>query len=198
MPKLEVTRHGKNKFHELCGVQLFKRFSTKFVNFSTKFGFSNVQIRNKFKNFIFTACKWCNICNYYVNSMVILYSTCQKEEKECIWNKYLIYKVPQSNFLSTVNFNFDHVSFFGIFCLFLRTSRSHWVSATKESIVGHKKGVFWPFLWPNQWFLCRTDSLFCRNFKFVVTYMFFFLRQICIPKFQSSQKNVFFQVCKWL
>ena len=34
-------------------------------------------------------------------------------------------KVPQYNFLSTVIFNFDHVSFFGIFGHFLRTSLSH-------------------------------------------------------------------------
>ena len=32
------------------------------------------------------------------------------------------YKVPQSNFLSTVNFNFDYVFFFGIFCHFLEHS----------------------------------------------------------------------------
>ena len=30
---------------------------------------------------------------YYVNGMVISCSTCQKEEKECIWVKYLIYTV---------------------------------------------------------------------------------------------------------
>ena len=29
----------------------------------------------------------------YVNSMVISCSTCEKEEKECIWVKYLIYAV---------------------------------------------------------------------------------------------------------
>ena len=59
--------------------------------------------------------------------MVISCSTCQKEEKECTWVKYLIYTV---------------LSLFKI----------------------------------------------CRNLRD-------FFRQICIPKFQSSQKNVFFLVC---
>ena len=40
-------------------------------------------------------------------------------------------KVPQF-FFSRVIFNFDHV-FFVIFCHFVRTSSSHWVSATKKS-----------------------------------------------------------------
>ena len=43
------------------------------------------------ENIIFIACKSSKICQYYVNSMVISYSTCQKEEKECTWVKYLIY-----------------------------------------------------------------------------------------------------------
>ena len=50
-----------------------------------------MQIRNNFKNIIFIACKWGKICKYYLNSMVILYSIGQKEEKECMWVKYLIY-----------------------------------------------------------------------------------------------------------
>ena len=32
-----MDRHGKNEFHELRGVQLFKRFSAKFVHVSAKF-----------------------------------------------------------------------------------------------------------------------------------------------------------------
>ena len=39
------------------------------------------------------ACKWSNICQYYVNSMVISCSTYQKEEKESTLGKYLIYAV---------------------------------------------------------------------------------------------------------
>ena len=74
-------------------------------------------------------------------------------------------KVPQSNFLSTVFFNFDHVSFFGIFCHFLKISLLHWVSATKESPVCHKKVFFLLFLWPTQCFLCRTDSVQQTNFN---------------------------------
>ena len=81
------------KLHKLRGVQLFERFSSKFVIFSAKFGSLNLQIRNNFKNIIFIACKWSKICNYSVNSMVILCSTCGKEEKECMWVKYLIYAV---------------------------------------------------------------------------------------------------------
>ena len=67
-------RLGKNKLHELCGVQFSKRFSAKF-------GSLNMQIRNTFKNIISIACKWSKICQYYVNSMVIACSTCQKKEK---------------------------------------------------------------------------------------------------------------------
>ena len=47
-------------------------------------------------------------------------------------------KVPQSNFLSTVIFNFGFVSFFGIYCHFIKICSSHWVSATKETLFGHK------------------------------------------------------------
>ena len=83
-------RPGKNKLHELRWVQLF---SAKFVNFSAKFGSLNMQIRNNFKNVIFIACKWRKICKYYVNSIGISCSTCQKEEKECISIKYLIHTV---------------------------------------------------------------------------------------------------------
>ena len=72
---------------------LKKRFSAKFVKFSAKFRPLNEQIRNNFKNIIFIACKWSKKCKYYVNSIVISCSTCQKEEKECTWFKYLIYTV---------------------------------------------------------------------------------------------------------
>ena len=51
-------------------------------------------------------------------------------------------KVPQSSLLSTVIFNFCHASFLVIFCHFLRTNLSHWVSATKELSVSKKMGVF--------------------------------------------------------
>ena len=37
--------------------------------------------------------KWCKLCKCYVNSMVISYSNCQKEEKECTWVKFVIYAV---------------------------------------------------------------------------------------------------------
>ena len=57
-------RLGKRELHELRGVQLFKRFSAKFVNFSVKLESLNVQIRNNFKNVIFIACKQCKICKY--------------------------------------------------------------------------------------------------------------------------------------
>ena len=86
-------RLGKNKLHELRSVQLFFWFSAKFVNISDKFEFLNMQIRNNLKNVIFIACKWCKIYKYSVNSMVISHSYCEKEEKECIWVKYLIYAV---------------------------------------------------------------------------------------------------------
>ena len=71
----------KNKLHELRKVQLFFGFSVKFVILSAKFGFLNMQIRNNFKKVIFIAYKWFKILKYYVNSMVLSYSYCQKEEK---------------------------------------------------------------------------------------------------------------------
>ena len=84
---------GKKGVHEFREFQFLNRFSAKFVLFSAKFGTLNVQIRNTFKNIIFIGCKWCKICKYYVNSMVISGSTCEKEDKECKWVKYLIYSV---------------------------------------------------------------------------------------------------------
>ena len=42
-------RLGKNKLHELRGVQFLKRFSAKFVKFSAKCGSLNVQIRRRKK-----------------------------------------------------------------------------------------------------------------------------------------------------
>ena len=75
----------KNKLHELRGVQLFKRFSAALADFSAKFGFLNMQVRTNFQNVIFKTCKGCKIYKYFVNSIVISCSTCQKEEKECIW-----------------------------------------------------------------------------------------------------------------
>ena len=59
---------------------LKKRFFTKFGKFSAKFWSLNVQIINNFQNIVFIACKCSNICKYYVNSMVISCSTCQKKE----------------------------------------------------------------------------------------------------------------------
>ena len=61
--------------------------------FFPKFRSLNVQIINNFKYITFIDCKWCNICKYYVNNMVIFCSTCQREETECTWVKYLIYAV---------------------------------------------------------------------------------------------------------
>ena len=84
----------RNELHELHGVHFFfSSFFAKFVNISAKFGFLNMRIRNNFKNFIFIARKICRIFKYYVNSMVISYSTCQNLEKLCIWVEYLIYAV---------------------------------------------------------------------------------------------------------
>ena len=86
-----MLRLGKSQLNELRRVQIIYRFSAKFVNFSAKFKSSNVQIRNNFKKIIFIACKWSKICKYYVDSMLMSCSACQKEEKECTWVKYLIY-----------------------------------------------------------------------------------------------------------
>ena len=85
----------KIHIHEPCRVQLFKRFSAKFVNISAKFGFLNMRTRNNFKNVILVACKWCKIFKYSVNRMLISYIYCQKEEKECILVKYLICAMSQ-------------------------------------------------------------------------------------------------------
>ena len=49
--------------------------------FSDKFMSLNMQILKNFKNTIFTAYK---LSKYYLNSIVISCSRCQKEKKECI------------------------------------------------------------------------------------------------------------------
>ena len=54
---------------------LFFWFSVKLVDFSAKFGFFDSQVRINFQNVILIHCKWCKICKYYVNSMVISCST---------------------------------------------------------------------------------------------------------------------------
>ena len=86
-------------------VQFLKRFSSKFSKKIAKIGSLSVPIRNNFKNIIFITCKWSKICKYYVNSMVIPCSTCQKEEKECMWVKYLIYALCH-NFKFVVIYTF--------------------------------------------------------------------------------------------
>ena len=68
----------KNELHELRRDNVFTGFSSKFVKFSKKIGSMNVEIRNKFKNNIFIACKLSKICNYYVISLVLSFNTCQK------------------------------------------------------------------------------------------------------------------------
>ena len=40
----------------------------------------DMQIWNHRENIIFIACKWCKLCKYYVNSMVILCDTCQQKK----------------------------------------------------------------------------------------------------------------------
>ena len=66
-----LSRLGKNELHELRRVKFLKIFSAKFVIFSAKFWCLNMQIRNKFKNTIFIACKWSKMCKYYVIRIVI-------------------------------------------------------------------------------------------------------------------------------
>ena len=61
---------------------------------------------------------------------------------------FITVKVPQSNFLSTVIFNFDYVFFLGIYCHFIDIGSSHWVSATKETFSWSQKRSKTPFLWP--------------------------------------------------
>ena len=82
-------RLGKNKLRRF----LFKKRILKICQVLAKLESLNVQSRNNFKNIIFIACKWCKICKYYENNIVISCSTCQKEEKECMFVKCLIYSV---------------------------------------------------------------------------------------------------------
>ena len=77
-------------------------------------------------------------------------------------------KVPQSNFLSTVIFNFDYVFFFGIYCHFIDIGLSHWVSATKEIFSWSQTRSKTPFLWPtNDSFVALThcDELVLRKWQ---------------------------------
>ena len=71
----------KTNFINSTDFNLKKKTSAKFVKFSAKLESLNVQFWNNFKNIIFIASKWWKICKYYVNTMVISCSTCQKEEK---------------------------------------------------------------------------------------------------------------------
>ena len=65
-----------------------------------------LRIRNNFKNVIFIPCKWGKkICKFYLNSSVISCSTCQKEEKECLWVKYLFYVFFCRNCKFSCNFH---------------------------------------------------------------------------------------------
>ena len=57
------------------------------VDFLAKSIFLDMKVRTNFQNVILIACRWCKMCKYYLNSMVISCSTGQKEEKECIWVK---------------------------------------------------------------------------------------------------------------
>ena len=89
---------------------IFSQFSAKFVQFSAKLLSLDMSIRDNLENIIFTACKWHKLCKYYVNSMVISYIICQKEEKECTWVKYVIYAVlPRLKFCRNLR-NFSEKS----------------------------------------------------------------------------------------
>ena len=68
----------------------FFKWAFKFVQYSKCWSFT-MKIRMSLESFIFTSCKWCNLWQQYVNIMVISCSTFQKEEKECICLKYVIY-----------------------------------------------------------------------------------------------------------
>ena len=59
----------------------FKKIFRQICPFSAKLASLYVQIRNYFKNVIFTAHKWCKICKEYVTSIVISCSTSHKGEK---------------------------------------------------------------------------------------------------------------------
>ena len=92
--KLGWARLAKSGFYRFCRTH-FKKIAL-FVQFSAKFLPYSVQIKKYLKNSIFTACKWCKLRQYYVNSMVLSCITCQKEEKECTWVDNVIYAVlPQ-------------------------------------------------------------------------------------------------------
>ena len=77
------TWRGK-KLHELHRYLIScLLFSAKLVYLYAIFMSLNMPITN-FTNIILIACKWFQICKTYLNSMVILCSTCKKEEKSCI------------------------------------------------------------------------------------------------------------------
>ena len=69
------------KTNSMNSAEFNKKKHAKFVQFSAKYESLNVQIRNNVKNILFIACKLSKICKYYVNSMVISCSTCQRKKK---------------------------------------------------------------------------------------------------------------------
>ena len=68
-------------------------FSAKFFQFSANFYLWTCKLEIYLENVILIACKWCILYKYYVNSMVLSCSTCQKEIKECIMVIYVIYVI---------------------------------------------------------------------------------------------------------
>ena len=75
------------------------------------------------------------------------------------------------------DFQFWPCLFFGIFWHFLRTSLSHWLSATKESLVGHKKFFFT---------ICVTYSMFLLSHWFSATKKFEWNGNKCKKRRQSQ------------
>ena len=65
-----------------------------------------------------------------------------------VQKKFLLDGLAQIKFSYYSDFQFGQcvLFFFLAFFHFVRTSLLHLVSATKKSLVGHKKGVFLPFL----------------------------------------------------
>ena len=87
------SRVAKSKFYKFCRTWFF------FLNFFLLLNlliflpnyYLNMQIRKHLKNILYTACKWCKLCKFYVNSMVLSCGTCQMEENKCTLVKYVIY-----------------------------------------------------------------------------------------------------------
>ena len=139
------------QFHTFSDLVLYRIFFYSFPDFLL-FPFSFFFLR--FPTFLISKIFWFpTFSNFLLFNFPLFSSFSHFFILTFLISYFFSFKVPQTYFLSTVNFNFDHVSFFGIESVW---QRNLWLVT---------KRVFLLFWWPNQRFLCCTDSVQRTNFN---------------------------------